>query len=204
MSIGLRADPVPSGGPKTAVRVRGLREILNATETYTVQRRPDRPGGSALGVREGFIGSYTITAPSFTVVGEARFYPLTPLAPPKTAWQALEAPAESSAPPSLNDGPVGIDFRGAAENASAGRSEKTAQEDLHRSYTSGQRIAHAYPRYDVKRGRKSSSVDGCDVWCTSYSLSHDQTGEGAIRAQYNQGVRKRKRVEKGGVLGEPG
>jgi len=144
MSIGLRADPVPSGGPKTAVRVPGLREILNATETYTVQRR------------EGFIGSYTITAPSFTVVGEARFYPLTPLAPPKTVWQAPEAPAESSAPPSLNDGPVGIDFRGAAENASTGRSEETTQEDgtddLEGAYTSGQRIAHAYPHYDVEKG----------------------------------------------------
>ena len=140
MSIGLRADPVPSGGPKTAVRVPGLREILSATETYTVQRR------------EGFIGSYTITAPSFTVVGEARFYPLTPLAPPKTAWQTA-GDASADIPSEGREQTAGITIGNTdLNNRSGADHNEPAVSDPATPFVSPEGIAHAYPHYDVKKG----------------------------------------------------
>ena len=146
---------MPSGGPKTAVRVPSLREILSATETYTVQRR------------EGFIGSYTITAPSFTVVGEARFYPLTPLAPPREAVTAKQPTAEPTRSDELTrsgsateeTADIGFgaapaltasDLRRAAERTPP--SASSTGEEAQTPMTAVYEIRHAYPHYDVEKG----------------------------------------------------
>lgn len=150
LTIGLRADPVPGDDPKTAVRVPKLREILSATETYTVQRT------------EGFFGSYTITAPSFTVVGEARFYPLTPLTPPDEAWTPGDLETDPSAAPTDADtGAAGIEFGTAPEATAADLRKAAAQstpapsspeKGAQTPMTAVYEIRYAYPHYDVDKG----------------------------------------------------
>jgi hypothetical protein len=143
LRIGLQAGPVRGAGPKTAVQVPKLREILGASETYTVQRR------------EGFTGSYTITAPSFMVVGEARFYPLTPLHPPVNSSEATES---SSIPPvdvsrRVSDAVPGIMVGNTAtKNTLSGRRNDSSSNDAATPFVSPEQIAHAYPHYDVERG----------------------------------------------------
>jgi hypothetical protein len=149
LRIGLRAGPVRGAGPKTAVQVPKLREILGASETYTVQRR------------EGFIGSYTITAPSFTVVGEARFYPLTPMAPAQDAFVAGTTPPASRGSKVIPGGVAGIELGTAPEPRPSGLREAGAEstsdssareEKTQTPMTAVHEIRHAYPHYDVKRG----------------------------------------------------
>jgi hypothetical protein len=152
LSINYRLLFIRGAGPKTAVQVPKLREILGASETYTVQRR------------EGFTGSYTITAPSFTVVGNAYFFPLTPLHPTEEVRRALrpislrrsagraplKTPASDDRGVDLSDAPGTVS---SPERSERYRSQESRSDiEPQRPFVSLEAIAHAYPHYDVEKG----------------------------------------------------
>jgi hypothetical protein len=111
--------------------------------------------------REGFTGSYTITAPSFTVVGNAYFFPLTPLQPPEGALRAIRRsePAVGLGAAGHEDGKTGgVMDRGLGLDLGGSDHGPRVPSQLHRTARtnatmySNARIRHAYPHYDVENG----------------------------------------------------